>query len=114
MPARSYPSRCKKIGEIHSLFLQCYKSGKIPFINIGPSHGPSLCMMVMAGFMLSFFLGETVSSKSDGWVKALMYTSIFLNLFCYLKTLLGNPGIEPSIFEHYRSFEFDELLADER
>ena len=107
MALRQYPTRCKKIGEIKCLFLRCYKNGQKPFINIGPSIGPMICMIVFATFLLSYLLAFIATSKSPAWVNYLMYFSTFLNLFLYLKTLLGDPGIDPCILEHYRNFEFD-------
>ena len=42
-----------------------------------------------------------------------MYFSTFLNLFLYLKTLISDPGIDPAILDHYRSFEFEDFVSSE-
>ena len=65
-------------------------------------------MMVFAAFVLSYLLAFIATRESTDWVIAVMYFTTYLNLFLYLRTLLGDPGIDPAILEHYRSFEFEE------
>ena len=52
----SYPTRCQKIGEIDCFFLQSYKNGKVPLLNIGPSKCPCLFLIIFGMFCLFYML----------------------------------------------------------
>ena len=58
-------------------------------------------MLSFAGAILSFLSFSIEMFCHDQRMKVVLYGSMFYNLYLFLRTLLGNPGIDPSIFKFY-------------
>ena len=41
------------------------------------------------------------------------YVSLGLNLFCFFKTMFGDPGIDQSIYDHYFKMLFGQKTKEE-
>ena len=65
-------------------------------------------MLGLAAFIFGFFYW-TIISLTKGWVSTLLYCTVYINLFFFFKTMLGDPGVDPKIYDHYCSIEFDEM-----
>ena len=103
---RRMRSRCQKIGEINCLFLSSYKDGRIPFMNVGPSKGPMVFMIFFALFCLGYLVNMIMMFQKYNLVTAsIAYFTVTANFVLFLRTMCGNPGIKPCIYEHYFKVE---------
>lgn len=90
-----------KIGEVDCLFVSWYKNGRFPLLSVGPSKGPMVFLILFAGFCLGYLLLMMSTFSNNPTKKTIALISIVINLLTYLGCLLGDSGIEPSIFNHY-------------
>ena len=93
------------VGNILCLFVSWYKEGKMPIFNLGPSFCPCILMMCLATFILAFFTISVTFFCNEPIVKIFMFCTILYNLYLFLSTLLGNPGIDENIIKHYNFVE---------
>ena len=109
-----YPTRHQKIGEIHCIFFSSYKQGRRPLLTVGPSILPLLfmlcftcfaiwylCFLIEAFYQLNFILAECC------------YLSLVINVFTMILAVLGDPGIEQSIYDHYNKYKFKVKIETE-
>ena len=104
---KNYGSRTRKIGNITCHFKNWYRDGKYPYWNIGPSYGPMVFMIIFALCIFSFFSWVISAAKMNWYIASPLYLIILYNLNEFKKTMLSNPGIDDTIFDHYRNIEFN-------
>ena len=94
--------RWQRIGEVSCLFVSWYKDGRFPLINIGPSRGPMVFLLLFSAFCLGYMVVLVNSffnkNKTQGMIS---YASILLNLFLFFSCMCKDPGINESIYLHY-------------
>ena len=99
---KRYPTRCQKIGEVNCLFVDWYKDGKIPIINVGPSKGPMVFLILFAGFCLGYLLFMiTAIWPYQKLIGTMCFIPVTINLIVFFKCMLGDSGIKERIFHHY-------------
>ena len=82
-----------------------YQHGKEPLLNIGPSRCPMCFFIIFACFILAFLTFSIQEFCEDIYGKVILLLLVAYNLSLFLRTMLENPGIEPSIFEFYEFVE---------
>ena len=77
---QKYGTWIENISGMTCFFVGCYKNGKFPICNIGPSKLPMLCNLVFCAFVLAYFLFMVNMFAKNNGQKYIAYFSVFVNL----------------------------------
>ena len=97
-----YKSQCLKIGEIHCLFISCFRQGKSPLLSIGPSWPFTPIILIFAGMITTYFLCLIIYMGQNGNEVHLVicYIGVAINMLCLFVGILKNPGIPQKFIEN--------------
>lgn len=78
----------------------------MPVLNFGPSRLPFLCILIFLALSLAFYselLGKlSLSTKGgSGLFWFLLFTTVCIDIFCFLRAVFGEMGIPESVYYYY-------------
>lgn len=101
-PFQKYQTRWQRIGEVSCLFFSWYKDGRFPLINIGPSRGPMVFLLLFSAFCLGYMIVLINSFFHKSPKQAMIsYASVFFNVYLFFSCMCRDPGIHEQIYLHY-------------
>ena len=97
-----YPTQYAKVGSVKCFFFSCYKGGRTPLFNIGPSW-PFMLGLIIFAVTASLYFTFMISmlTKISPNLRYAGYFLVGLDDLVMLWGMLKNPGIPQALFDNF-------------